>query len=69
MKIEVQNVNNPEIKNHSHARILNGDNWSDHDLVIWDETPGYTPLKIDGFTDWNRYTNIFGFSVFVCKSC
>ena len=68
MKIEVQNVNNPEIKNHSAARVLNGDSWSDHDLIIWEETPGYIPLKINGFDDWNRYTNLFGFSTFICRS-
>jgi|GEM_PF-4135454 len=68
MKIKVQNVNKPEINNHASVRVLSGANWSDHDLIIWEEIPGYIPLKMDGFSDWNRYVNLFGFSVFVCRS-
>jgi len=68
MKIQVQNVNEPDIKNHSHARVLHGDRWSDHDILIWEETPGYIPLRVEGFERWYRYTNTFGFSTFICKS-
>ena len=64
MNIQVQHINSHDIHNHATAIVLYGD----YDLVIWEATPGYRPLRIDGYSDWKRFANIAGFYTYTCQS-
>ncbi|MGI9570289.1 MAG: hypothetical protein ACR2PH_11255 [Desulfobulbia bacterium] len=68
MQIRVQNINNPDICNRSHARHLTGAEHSPNDVLIWDSKVGYVPLPVEGFNDWQRYINNYGLPVYIATS-
>ena len=65
MIINVQNTGRPDVSNRSHANIWYGET---SDFLEWPETPGYYPLPVKGFSQWEVVTSIMGDRVYICRS-